>query len=122
MGVGEKVSVIGAVSEPEKAWYYQNCYAFTFPSLAEGFGLPVTEAMSVGKPVFLSQRTSLPEIGQNAAFYFDDFEAKHMQEVFMSGMQQYRQLNMSGIIKQRSTHFCWEKAAKEYLKVYRSLC
>lgn len=121
MGVAEKVRVIGSISEPEKSWYFQNCYAFTFPSLAEGFGLPVTEAMSLGKPVFLSHLTSLPEIGENAAFYFDDFEAKHMQQVFLSGMQQYVKHDMSDLIKKRSTDFCWTKAAQQYLKVYHSL-
>lgn len=121
LNVEKKLHVLGSISEVEKSWYYQNCYAFVHPSLAEGFGLPVAEAMSVGKPVFLSDRTSLPEIGSNVAFYFRDFNASQMQEVFTQGMQQYEELNMSDAIRKRSTSFCWSKTANEYLNIYRSL-
>ncbi|HNW35964.1 MAG TPA: glycosyltransferase, partial [Candidatus Ozemobacteraceae bacterium] len=53
LGVSDRVRIVGPVSESEKAWYYANCSAFAFPSLAEGFGLPVVEAMLFGKRVFL---------------------------------------------------------------------
>jgi glycosyltransferase involved in cell wall biosynthesis len=121
MRVEGNVRVLGDISEPEKSWYYQNCYAFALPSIAEGFGLPVTEAMSAGKPVFLSNRTALPEIGSTAAFYFRDFNASHMQQVFADGMEQYETQNMQQLIRERSASFCWDKAAKEYIDVYRSL-
>jgi glycosyltransferase involved in cell wall biosynthesis len=121
MHVEDNLRVLGNISEPEKSWYYQNCYAFALPSIAEGFGLPVTEAMSAGKPVFLSNRTALPEIGSDAAFYFRDFNATNMQQVFKQGMRRYQTGDMQPIIKQRSEQFCWSKAAREYLNVYRSL-
>lgn len=121
MRVEQKLRVLGNISEPEKSWYYQNCYAFALPSIAEGFGLPVTEAMSAGKPVFLSNRTALPEIGSNAAFYFRDFNASHMQKVFEDGMVQYETQNMEQLIRDRGASFCWNKAAKQYIEVYRSL-
>jgi glycosyltransferase involved in cell wall biosynthesis len=121
MRVEENVRVLGDISEPEKSWYYQNCYAFALPSIAEGFGLPVAEAMSAGKPVFLSNRTALPEIGSDAAFYFRDFNASHMQQVFADGMEKYESGNMQQLIRERSASFCWDKAAKEYIDVYRSL-
>jgi glycosyltransferase involved in cell wall biosynthesis len=121
MRVEENVRVLGDISEPEKSWYYQNCYAFALPSIAEGFGLPVAEAMSAGKPVFLSNRTALPEIGSTAAFYFRDFNALHMQQVFADGMERYETENMQQLIRDRGASFCWDKAAKEYIDVYRSL-
>lgn len=121
LGVAEKFKVLGPVSEPEKSWYFQNCYAFTFPSLAEGFGLPVAEAMSVGKPLFLSSRTALPEIGKDVAFYFRDFNAAQMQQVFVNGMIQYKREGMQEVIKKRSAEFCWQKAARQYLELYRSV-
>jgi glycosyltransferase involved in cell wall biosynthesis len=121
LGVEEKLRVLGPITEPEKSWYYRNCYAFAFPSLSEGFGLPVAEAMSVGKPVFLSDRTSLPEIGRDAAFYFNDFDEHRMQHVFTRGMQTYKDDKMENLIKQRSSEFCWQKAASQYLELYRSL-
>ncbi|WP_082886332.1 glycosyltransferase family 4 protein [Flavisolibacter tropicus] len=121
LGVEEKLKVLGAISEEEKSWYYENCYAFTFPSLSEGFGLPVTEAMSVGKPLFLSDKTALPEIGQDIAFYFNDFNSAHMQKVFIDGMQQYKTEKMQDAIKLRGQDFCWQKAAQQYINVYQSL-
>ena len=119
--IEDNLRVLGTISEAEKAWYYTNCYAFAHPSIAEGFGLPVAEAMSVGKPVFLSDRTALPEIGRNVAFYFRDFNARHMQKVFINGMRQYQQQKMENTIRQHGGTFCWEKASKQYIDVYRSL-
>jgi glycosyltransferase involved in cell wall biosynthesis len=119
--IEDNLRMLGAISEPEKSWYYNNCYAFAHPSIAEGFGLPVTEAMSVGKPVFLSDRTALPEIGKDVAFYFRDFNARNMQKVFINGMQQYERQHMEHAIREHSETFCWDKAAREYINVYRSL-
>lgn len=53
---------------------YESCVAFLFPSITEGFGLPVIEAMSFGTPVFLSNSSSLPEVGGNEAFYWNSYE------------------------------------------------
>ncbi len=119
--VEDNLRVVGNINEQEKSWYYQNCYAFAFPSIAEGFGFPVAEAMSAGKPVFLSNRTSLPEIGSHAAFYFSDFSENHMQNVFARGMRAYSRGNMEQTIRERGNSFCWNKAAKQYIDVYRSL-
>ena len=121
MGIGDNIRLLGAVSEKEKSWYIQNCCAFALPSLTEGFGLPVAEAMSAGKPLFLSNRTALPEIGSNVAFYFPDFSASSMQRTFAEGMKTYRRLHMKEHIKQRCTDFCWNKAAVQYLYFYRSI-
>lgn len=121
MGISENISLVGQVTENEKSWYFNNCYAFAFPSMAEGFGLPVAEAMSVGKPLFLSARAALPEIGGNVAFYFKDFSETLMQETFFSGMMQYKRFNMQEDIIKKGKEYCWEHAAKEYWKIYRSL-
>lgn len=119
--VQENLRLLGNINEHEKSWYYRNCFAFALPSIAEGFGLPVAEAMSVGKPVFLSDKTALPEIGSNLAFYFRDFSESHMQQVFNRGMREYEENKMRQAILQHSENFCWDKAAAEYLDVYRSL-
>ena len=121
MGIKENIRIVGQVSETEKSWYFNNCYAFAFPSNAEGFGLPVAEAMSVGKPIFLSQRTALPEIGGDAVFYFKNFSATHMKETFVAGMKQYKLFNMKDEIIKKGKEYCWDNAAQEYWKVYRSL-
>ena len=121
MGIAGNLRLAGPISECEKSWYFNNCYAFAFPSNAEGFGLPVTEAMSVGKPIFLSQRTALPEIGGEVAFYFQNFSAAHMTETFMTGMKRYRSFNMKDDIIRKGKEYCWDNAAREYWKIYRSL-
>lgn len=109
------------ISEAEKAWYFTNCEAFLLPSIAEGFGLPVAEAMSVGKPVFLNNSTSLPEIGSDKAFYFSDFDSDSMYRTFMEGIEKFRSNKMEQEVIAYSKGFSWENAAKLYWMVYRSL-
>jgi glycosyltransferase involved in cell wall biosynthesis len=120
-GVANRVKVIGAISAEEKYWYFKNCKAFLFPSLAEGFGIPAIEAMSFGKPAFLSTYTSLPEIGGDKAYYFDSFEPEAMQQAFKKGMQHYKDEKSGELIKVHATRYNWEDAAKAYWKVYESL-
>jgi glycosyltransferase involved in cell wall biosynthesis len=119
--VDHRVKLVGAISEEDKYWYYKNCTAFVFPSYAEGFGLPVIEAMYHGKPVFISKETSLPEIGGDAAYYFDSFDPEQMQETFKKGMLDYNQGDRVIKLKQRAAFFSWDKAAADYLEIYRSI-
>jgi glycosyltransferase involved in cell wall biosynthesis len=121
MGVSDRLKVLGPVPEGDKAWYYRHSQAFALPSLAEGFGAPVVEAMKFGKPIFLSDRTSLPEIGGDAAFYFSNFEPEHMIRVFREGMDAFQKKGLSQSVIDRGNSFTWEEKAKEYLEVYRSL-
>ena len=88
-GVADRVRVLIRISEADKAWYITQCLAYLQPSLAEGFGLPVVEAMQIGKPVFLSRLTSLPEVGGAAAYYFDDFTPATMQQTLVTGLAQH---------------------------------
>jgi len=120
-GFADRLKISGPVNEAEKAWYLENCLAYMQPSFAEGFGLPVVEAMHFGKPLFLSNLTSLPEIGGDVAFYFDSFEPHRMQEVFLKGMQRYELNGMAVSVKERGDRFGWSKSAKEYIKVYQTL-
>lgn len=119
--VHDQVKILGPVSKEDKYWYYKNCHAFVFPSLAEGFGIPVIEAMSFGKPVFLSKATSLPEIGGKYAYYFDNFIASHMNTVFNTGMDQYLRTHPEEDIIAHAKQFNWKSAAKKYWEVYHSL-
>jgi len=121
LGVSDRLHILGPVSEEDKAWYLENCMAFMLPSLAEGFGAPVVEAMKFGKPLFLSSLTSLPEIGGDVAFYFEEFGPEHMQAVFKNGMEQFHKNGLMNKIIARGNEFSWEEKAAEYLKVYRSL-
>lgn len=120
-GVEDRVKLIGPASEEEKYWYYKNCEAFLFPSYAEGFGLPVIEAMFHGKPVFISDKTSLPEVGGDAAYYFQSFDAHAMRKTFAAGMEDHRLNNGSEKMKRQAAKFNWSHTAAEYIEVYKQL-
>ncbi|MDR1161059.1 MAG: glycosyltransferase family 4 protein [Tannerellaceae bacterium] len=121
-GVADRVHIIGAVSEAVKHWYLQNCEAFLFPSIAEGFGMPVVEAMSYGKPVFLSLHTALPEIGGDVAVYFNtNFDRKEMQQEFEQGMKMYQTTITAEMIKNQAGKFSWDRAAGQYWEIYQTL-
>ncbi len=122
-GVEDRLKIVGTISEAEKHWYYKNCEAFLFPSIAEGFGLPVIEAMYYERPVFLSDHTCLPEIGGKYAFYFNhDFNRELMQKEFAQGMQDF---NNNCIYKEgmrnHALSFSWQQAAKKYWDIYEQM-
>ena len=122
IGVADRVIFTGPINENDKQWYMKNCEAFLFPSLAEGFGLPVIEAMYFGKPVVLSNATALPEIGGPNAYYFNDFEPENMRTVLENALQYFEENPAAkGKMIERAKMFTWEDAAKKYLEVYRSL-
>ncbi|WP_426102939.1 glycosyltransferase family 4 protein [Massilia sp. TSP1-1-2] len=120
-GVSERVIITGPVSQHDKDWYYAHCEAFVFPSLAEGFGLPVLEAMHHGKPVFLSTHTTLPEIGGAAAYYFDNFDPDNMRRVLEHGLLDFAASGGADRVRAHASQFTWEKAAAAYLALYRTL-
>jgi glycosyltransferase involved in cell wall biosynthesis len=122
LGVEDRVLFTGSINENDKQWYFKNCEAFVFPSLAEGFGLPVIEAMYFGKPVVLSNLTSLPEVGGAEAFYFNNFEPEDMREVLAVSLEKYNNdKHAKEKIAARAALFNWDNTAQQYLAVYRSL-
>lgn len=116
----EQIKLVGTIEEGHKVWYYKHATAFVFPSLFEGFGLPIVEAMSLGLPLFLSKETSIPEIGGSEAYYFDHFEAKYMAQVIEKGMSEFSEEKKQKLIE-RSKIFSWKEAAKAYLALYARL-
>lgn len=121
LGVSDRVIFAGAVSEQDKMALYVHCEAFVFPSLAEGFGLPVVEAMHLGKPVFLSQFTSLPEVGGPDAYYFTNFDGASMRETITKGLEDYQVNDKKQAIQAWSKRFDWSVAAASYVEVYAKL-
>jgi len=112
------VVVLTSVSDAQKAWLFANCAGLLFPSLAEGFGLPVIEAMHFGKPVFLSRLTALPEVGGEVANYFDSFEGEAMRRVVESGLANHRALDQAEDVKRWASQFNWDRCAQQYLDLY----
>lgn len=121
-GLAGRVVLPGNVSDDERSWLYHNCEAFLFPSISEGFGLPVIEAMSCGRPVFLSNATSLPEVGGPLAFYWDDFSPRAMSQVFTAGMAIAKQDSQyESKLRLHASQFTWARAADAYLALYRQV-
>ena len=102
---------------------YQHALAFVFPSLHEGFGIPVLEAFSTGCPALLSNRSSLPEVAAEAALYFDpeqsDSVAHAIERIVTDGTLR-ADLRQKGT--ERIRHFSCDKTAEQTLRVYQSLC
>ena len=98
---------------------YKKAYAFIFPSLYEGFGIPVLEAFSFGCPAMLSSASSLPEVGGDSALYFDPLDRTSLTnavERILSNGTLRKNLIIKGF--ERSKLFSWEKTASMTKKVY----
>lgn len=105
------------VSEAEKYYLFDHCKAFFFPSVCEGFGLPPIEAMKLGKPVFLSTRTSLPEIGGSVAQYWNDLTPQVMSRDVANYFKENPTPNAQAI-RSHADQYTWERCAQAYLTYY----
>ena len=118
-GLGGRVILPGEVSDGDRQWLYEHCEAFLFPSLTEGFGLPVLEAMQCGRPVFVSRTTSLPEIAGGHGFYFDSYAADAMAAVLRDGLERFRGDPAAGErLRRHAAGFSWAATAAGYARVY----
>jgi glycosyltransferase involved in cell wall biosynthesis len=120
--LGERFCKTGPVAEPDLPTLYSGAIGFVFPSLFEGFGLPVLEAMKCGVPVVASSATSIPEVGGDAAIYCDP----HDIEGFANAMrvivndEPYRQ-EMIRKGYEQSSHFSWDVSARIMVNVIRQV-
>lgn len=116
------VFVPGMITPAEKVWMYKNCRAFLFPSKLEGFGLPIIEAMSFGKPVFSSKYSSLSEVGDKFAFFWNNFEPDHMKDLIEQNIEKF--YTNEEYIKEEinyASSFTIERHMEGYLGLYRSI-
>jgi glycosyltransferase involved in cell wall biosynthesis len=117
-GIEEKVKFLDSVTDEDLPAFYQNALCFVLPSLYEGFGLPVLEAMKNGCPVITSNISSLPEAGGEAALYIDPQnvdDIKDKLESVISDDKLRKNLIEKGYGQVKK--FSWEKTAKETLNV-----
>lgn len=120
--LSDRVHIYKNISDEDKNALLYHCEALCHPSIAEGFGMPPVEAMGFGKPVFLSRFTSLPEIGGNVAFYFDDFQGESMAETIKNGILAYKSSpEMKSEIKNWAQRFDYKVMAENYLKLYQKI-
>ncbi len=121
--LSDRVYLTGKVNDVTKQYYMKNCIAFAFPSIREGFGLPPIEAMAFGKPVFLSTLTSLPEIGSDAAYYWENFDPEYMKQTLLNNLSDFEanKTQKENALLERAAFFNWDRSAADYLSVYRSM-
>jgi glycosyltransferase involved in cell wall biosynthesis len=119
LGIRDKVCLLGYVADEELAWLYNNCFSFVYPSLYEGFGLPVLEAMAFGAVVITSNTTSLPEVAGDAVQYINPLDEQDMVKAFKKIAEDadYRKELKAKAAKQ-AHKFSWEKTAQEVLDIY----
>ncbi len=122
-GLQKRVLQTGKIEDIEKKFYLKHCEAFVFPSLREGFGIPPIEAMRYGKPIFISNNTSLPEVGGEHSFYWDHYDPEYMAEIFKKGMQTFNanQNFYKEWYVSRAKQFNWNNTARQYLDVYQQI-
>jgi glycosyltransferase involved in cell wall biosynthesis len=116
----DRVHVLGAVSEQDLVALYAGASVFAYPSLYEGFGLPVLEAMAAGTPVLTSNVSSLPEVAGDAAVLVDPHDEESIAQALG------RLLGDSGLRndlarrgRERERDFTWARVARATLEVYR---
>jgi len=119
LGLGpEDLLVTGWVDDETLADLYRTALLFTYPSLHEGFGLPLLEAMAFGVPVASSTAASLPEVGGDAVFWFDPTDEGQMAAVLARAITDR---NAAGRMARRGTERCrlfsWERAARQTLNL-----
>jgi len=115
----DDVHALGYVPREHLPYFFAACRAFVFPSLYEGFGLPVLEAMACGAPVIASNRSSLPELVGEAGLLVDPYDVGALSESMMllHGDEGLRnELRRKG--PERASQFSWEKAVEGTLEVY----
>lgn len=117
-----QIITLGFVPTEELVTFYNLATVFAMPSLYEGFGLPILEAMSCGCPVVTSKEGSMPEVAGDASFYVDPYNiygiAKGIEKVFSNTALQ-KELSEKGLL--RAKKFSWEKTARETIKVYEKV-
>jgi glycosyltransferase involved in cell wall biosynthesis len=118
----DRIQVTGYVSPTELAAWYARASVFAFPSLDEGFGIPVLEAMAAGVPVLTSNRSALPEVAGGAALLVDPENGPEMAAALDRLLvDPDLRLELAARGRRRASDFSWERAAAATWAVYDEL-
>jgi len=122
MGVEGMVRILGYLPPDELPYVYNLARLMVFPSLFEGFGIPLVEAMASGCPVICSNVTSIPEVVGDAAVLFDPQSPEEIATAIWSVWNDDTELSLMkerGLA--RSRMFSWEETARKTVEVYRKV-
>ena len=121
-GLADRVKKLGYVSAEELATLYQSADVLAFPSLEEGAGLPVLEAMAAGLPVVTARTSALPEAAGDAALYADPHDARDIAEKIRAAVEEphtREELIRKG--RERARGFRWSDTAQATMRVYEEV-
>jgi glycosyltransferase involved in cell wall biosynthesis len=119
MGLDSEVIFTGQIREPDKPPLYSAATVFAFPSLYEGFGMPVLEAMACGAAVVTSNTSALPEVAGDAAVLIDPTSEEAIGQAILELIQDpARRAALGEAARARAKHFSWGAVAKQTLEVY----
>ena len=119
----DEVEICDFVTSEKLKYYYANALALVFPSLYEGFGMPIAESFYFGTPVISSDATCLPEICGDGALLFSPMDEEGCAECMMklvNGMDLWHEKSQKGM--ERIREFSWEKTAQKTLQLYKEQC
>lgn len=122
LGIEERVKFLGFVPTEDLALLLKGSLAFIQPSLWEGFGIPVVEAMALGVPVIVSSVSSLPEVAGKAGLLVDPYSVDQIEQAIrtiVTDKKLRQKYSKAGIVQAKK--FSWDKMAKEVLKVFKNL-
>lgn len=120
LGLQDAVEFAGFVPAAELPWWYRAADIFVYPSLYEGFGLPVLEAMASGTAVITSNTSSLPEVAGDAAILVDPSDVEALAEALVRVLNDPDlRLAMSAAGVRQAAKFSWRRCAEETVTVYR---
>jgi glycosyltransferase involved in cell wall biosynthesis len=119
LNIEAQVVMTGYVSDEELIWLYRNCYANLYPSLFEGFGLPVLEGMQFGAPTLTSNTTSIPEVAGNAAILLDPEDISAWTQSMLSlAADRLERDRLSLAAREQASSFDWNFSTVALLKIY----
>ena len=117
---GKKVKYLGLVSEQELVSLYQACLFFVYPSLWEGFGYPIIEAMQLGVPVATANTSSMKEIGKAVALLFNPEKTEDIKNKLSLMIENKKlRIELSKKGRERAKEFTWEKAYEQIISSFK---
>ena len=117
----DHVKHIKWLSDDDLVLAYNTAKAFVYPSLYEGFGLPLLEAMACGTPIIASQTSSIPEVAGEAALYFNPHEIEDIVRAMNEVLANETAQTLIELGRKRVSQFGWENTAKKMLEAYQTL-